>query len=455
MAISNPQKKVLSFTDILIMTVVANFGIRWLAVAAGIGPSSIVYWCLGAVMFFLPLVIITSKLSKLYPESSGGVYTWTRNILGEKPAFMVAWLYWVTNIFYYPAVLIFLATNFSYFLGKPALANNHIYITCCVLAAFWLIVIISMFGIRASKYLVNWGGILGTFIPTIALLLLALLSLIILKQHATDFSPKQFIPNQHIFNSLSTLTIIMFAMAGLEVIPTFANSVRKPRDLYLGLIIGATIIFTLYTLGTLAMNVLVDPASISSASGLMQSFSIIDNKFHTTWLTRFFAFLLTFSELAAITVWLLAPAIMLFKCAPKGVFPDWLHKTNTYGTPSYAIFFMGGLVTGIILLTNIVPIISDMYQVLVLMATILYFIPYLFLAVVFIKSRRSLKINSIFACVLGIFVLVSISLGIIFSLPPPSNLTKTHDMIAYEAELILGPAFFISIGWALYTIRKK
>ncbi len=34
-------KKILGFRDIVLLTFISNFGIRWLAVAAGIGASSI------------------------------------------------------------------------------------------------------------------------------------------------------------------------------------------------------------------------------------------------------------------------------------------------------------------------------------------------------------------------------------------------------------------------------
>ena len=46
---------------------------------------------------------------------------------------------------------------------------------------------------------------------------------------------------------------------------------------------------------------------------------------------------------------------------------------------------MGVLVTAIVLLTNFLPSVNLMYQALILMATVLYFIPYLYLVVAYIK----------------------------------------------------------------------
>jgi len=454
MAGISTNKKVLNLFDILVMTVVANFGIRWLSVAGQMGAESIVFWCLGALLFFLPLSLICANLSRSYP-CEGGIYPWIRDSLGEKPAFLVAWLYWVNGFFYYPAILIFLATNFAYVLGEPSLAHNHYFITSCVLIAFWLIILVCHFGLRTSKYLVSYGGILGTIIPGVAIVLFAVMALFAYHHSATSFAPHQFLPTKNIFHSLSTLTVIMFAMAGVEVIPTFANSVKNARrNLYLGLILGSVLIFLFYTLGTMAVNVFVPPTAVSNTAGLMQAFTVADIKLHMPWLTKTMAFMLTFADLAAVTVWLLAPIIMFFKCTPRGILPDWLHKTNKYDAPNNALIFMGVLVSISILLTNLVPSVADMYQVLVLMATILYFVPYLFLSFAYIKLQIQAKKSKVWAYILGYSVLLSVGLGILFSFPPPQDLVKAHHIIIYEIELIFGPILLIAIGWFLYS-RKK
>ncbi|TNF68359.1 MAG: amino acid permease [Gammaproteobacteria bacterium] len=444
------SNKVLDFKDVTIMAVTANFGIRWIPVAAGLGASAIFFWILGAIVFFVPLVIIAVQLSKSHPDE-GGMYAWTKRALGDQAGFMVAWLYWINTIFYYPAVLIFLATNFAYFIGKPNLISNHYYITFMVLGAFWLITIISFYGIRANKYLVDIGGIVGSFIPAIAIIILGFAAYFISGKSATDFSVANLAPHGSIFENLSTLTIIMFAMAGIEIIPTFANSVKDAKKtLYYGLMLSAFILFGLYILGTVALNLVASPSHIESAAGLMQAFNIVGHEFNIEWFAKLMSFLLTFAEFAAVSIWLLAPVIMFFKCTPKDVLPDWLHKTNKYNAPRNALIFMGILVTIIVLLTNFLPTVNAMYQALILMATVLYFIPYLYLVIAYIKLNSSKR-----RYIYGILVFLSTTLGIIFSFQPPHSLTTTYDIFIYELELILGPTIFLVIGWLIYRLRVK
>ncbi|MDE4963568.1 amino acid permease, partial [Francisella tularensis] len=83
----------------------------------------------------------------------------------------------------------------------------------------------------------------------------------------------------------------------------------------------------LYILGTIALNFVASPDTINSASGLMEAFEIIGLRFGWEWFPRLMAFLLTFADLAAVSIWLLAPVVMFFKCTPRGILPEWLHKT--------------------------------------------------------------------------------------------------------------------------------
>lgn len=107
MDINYNQDRVLDLKDVTIMIVTDNFGILWIPVVACLGASAIFFWILGAVMFFLPLVMIAVQLSRKHPGERGYLYSYTVRALGQKASFMVAWLYWVNTIFYYPIVFIF------------------------------------------------------------------------------------------------------------------------------------------------------------------------------------------------------------------------------------------------------------------------------------------------------------------------------------------------------------
>ncbi|AIT09905.1 amino acid transporter [Candidatus Francisella endociliophora] len=449
MDLTSNDNKVLGFKDVTLMTIASNFGIRWLAVAAGLGASAIFFWIAGALMFFIPLTFIAVYLSKRYPEE-GGAYTWTTIAFGEKSGFMVAWLYWVNNLFYYPTLMIFFAANFAYFIGMPDKIHDQIWVTTLILIVFWAIILINLYGLRASKMIGDIGGLLGAIVPAIVVIILGFAAYFIYGGSATEFTSNNIIPHDSIFGNLSTLTIIMFAMSGIEIIPTFANSVKGGgKTLYKSLIFSAFLLIGFYILGTIAINIVLAPDNISETAGLVDAFNLLGQKLGISWLAHLMAFLLTFAELAGITIWLVAPITMFFKCTPRGILPEWLHKTNKYNAPANGLIFMGVIVSIIILFTNLLPTVDTMYHALILMATVLYFIPYIYVALAYYKLAETR-----FKYLVSILVLISLCLGIIFSFQPPADLKTTTEIIIYELELALGPIAFILIGWALYKFRR-
>lgn len=47
--------RVLGTRDLVLLNIGAIVGLRWLTTAAKIGPSSLILWALGLVLFFVPV----------------------------------------------------------------------------------------------------------------------------------------------------------------------------------------------------------------------------------------------------------------------------------------------------------------------------------------------------------------------------------------------------------------
>ncbi len=457
------SQKILGLKDVIIMSVVANMGIRWLPIAAGMGPISLVFWVLGALLFLIPISLIVAELSSRYHDE-GGAYIWVRHQLGDGPAFIVSWFYWVNNLFFYPAILTFFATSFTYAFHKPELANSESFITWTVILTFWIVTLLTVAGLKLSKGISEFGGIFGSFLIIMLLIVLSLVSYGVYHQSATSFSLQDFSFSGGLVNNLSSLSVLMFAMAGIEIIPTIANAVKDPaKSLPRGLIIAAFLIVTLYLLGTFAMNIMASPNEIANTTGLMSTFQIIGAKLHLSWLDQLMALLLVFAEIGALVVWIFIPVIMFFKATQRGILPDWLHKTNKKDMPAAALIFQAVIVTIVILLTTFLPSVNLMYQVLVLMTTITYFIPYFFLIAAFLRFKLKEKDSGAYQVPGGKFgviglsvcVVLSLALAVVLSFVPTSNLTTTHALIVYEAELGGGPILLLFIALGLYWRAKR
>src|ERR1700722_833427 len=133
-------------------------GVRWLAAAAQAGPGSLTLWLLSALAFFLPSALVVSSLSRRFPEE-GGFYIWTKRAFGDWHEFLAAWVYFVSNILYFPTLLLSGVAMASYMFGAGGVkySENAAYAIPATLAVLWIAIITNLVGLRIGK----WPSLLG------------------------------------------------------------------------------------------------------------------------------------------------------------------------------------------------------------------------------------------------------------------------------------------------------
>ena len=85
--------KTLGTLDLVLFNTVAIVGMRWVALTAHSGPSSLTLWLLAALVFFIPQGLCVMTLSSALPKE-GGLYVWITQAFGERHGFLAGWLYW-------------------------------------------------------------------------------------------------------------------------------------------------------------------------------------------------------------------------------------------------------------------------------------------------------------------------------------------------------------------------
>src|SRR3954470_3870145 len=104
---ASSSKTKLKFLDTALYTLAVGTGIRWIAVAAAVGPSSLPLWILALVVFFLSLCVATAELTPRH-AGEGGIYLWVREALGPFTGFVCGWFYWIALMPYFAGILYFL-----------------------------------------------------------------------------------------------------------------------------------------------------------------------------------------------------------------------------------------------------------------------------------------------------------------------------------------------------------
>lgn len=163
-------KRVLTLRDVVLFNLVAVISLRWMATSAKAGPAALVLWLLAMLLFFVPQGLAVAELSRRHPDE-GGIYAWTKSALGEGHGFICGWCFWISNVLYYPNLLMSTAViaTYAFGQGETGLASSWTYVLPVTLGALWLAVGLNIVGTSTGRWLQNIGGI-GTLVPGVLLI---------------------------------------------------------------------------------------------------------------------------------------------------------------------------------------------------------------------------------------------------------------------------------------------
>lgn len=455
-------KRVLNLRDIVLMNIVAIVGLRWLLTAAQTGPSATTLWLAALLLFFIPQALSVIELTTRYPQE-GGIYIWTKEAFGPGHGFIAGWCYWVTNIIYFPSLLIFIASN-ALFIGGTAwlgLESNPLYIVGFSLSVLWLILGLNIRGLSLGRWVQNIGA-LGTWFPVL-LLLGAGLYAAVTRGSATTFTVTSLLPTLNT-STLGFWATMCFGFAGLELASVLGDEVQNPRKtIPRGIVIAGVMVAFIYILGTLALQVALPLSETSLLSGIPQAISrLFAGDASAVFLGALVALAITLGGMGGISAWLGGTARIPYVSGLDNYLPKALGKVHPkYGTPHVSLIWQGIFSSAFILMSVVGATVEEAYMVLIDATLVLYFIPYLYMfaAVIKLRNRDGDKAEVIqipggrwglyLAVAAGLF---STAVSIIFSLIPGPEVASPALFVAKVAG---GSAAFVLIGVALYRFNTR
>jgi glutamate:GABA antiporter len=371
-------KRALGFRDLILFYVVSGLSLRWIATAAATGPSAIAVWLTALCGFFLPLAACVLDLSSRYP-AEGGLYIWTLEAFGPFPAFMSAWTYWMSNLPYFPAILFFAASSLLY-LGGPVqrLADSRLYFLTFTVGMLALITLLNVVGLNTGKWLNNLGAI-GSLIPALILIVFGIISFLRFGS-ATHFTWSAMVPKPGMKN-LIFLSTIFFAFGGCESASFMGEEICEPRRVIpRSLFVAGFILAIGYIAGTCSLLVALPAGSISGLSGFMAAIDLLARHLGLPAMVAPVAVLVAISSIGAASAYLSSTARLPFVAGVHRYLPAAFGRIHPrFSTPYVALISYGaaGMLFG--LLGQAGASVRGAYDMLVAMAVITYFIPYLFL----------------------------------------------------------------------------
>jgi glutamate:GABA antiporter len=457
--------RALKLRDLVLFNLVAVLGLRHLGATAKFGAGSLLMWLIAAVFFFIPQGLAVIELSSRFPKE-GGVYFWTKRALGEGHGFLCGWCYWINNVLYYPNLLISAAVIATFIFGKSAsgLSGNWAYVLPMTLGVLWIAVLINIVGVGTGKWLQNAGGI-GTYIPGLILILLGAYGTMTAPP-ANELSVATLKPDLNNLPALNLLASIAFAFAGLELASTMADEIEEPRrNLPRSIFISAPLIAVAYIVGTAAVLWHLPNKDVNVVSGFLQAIKAGADNISPTlgWVAALCATLYTIGNLGSVGAWLIGPARVAFVIGLDRYFPKAFGAVHPrWHTPYVAILVQATLATIFLLLAVLGKgtDVEDVYLILLDTQILIYFIPYLYLFVVFLINRRRGESSSevvltpggpIGGWLAGLSgMIVTLFAMIIATIPPPDM----GNPLQFRLKVIGGALGFILAGGLIYWCAR-
>ena len=447
------SKKVLSVFSLVMINVIAVDSLRTLPISAKLGLSLVSYYLVAAFAFFIPVALVAAELATAYPNT-GGIYIWVREAFGKRAGFITIWLQWIYNVVWYPTILSFIAATMAYLIA-PELANNKFFLLGSGLILFWLFTLLNCFGMKLSSIVSVVGASIGTIVPMLAIIILAVIWICQGRPIAVNY-PSSWYPDFSSLGNLSLFSAVLFGLIGMEMSAVHAEEVKNPqRDYPRALFYSTILIISTLSLASLSIVIVVPNDSLSVVSGLIDAYAIFFESYHMSWMTSVIAVLIILGGLSGVSAWIIGPTKGLLVSARDGSLPARFARVNKYGAPvtiliTQAIIFT--ILSSIFILLDSINaaywILSDLSAQMALLVYIIMFAAALKLRYSKPDHPRGYTIpggNIVMWIVCGTGISCCIA-AMLIGFVPPSQI-PIGNVYLLEAFLVGGLILFVLIPW--------
>lgn len=427
------------------MNVAAIASVRNWPTIAEYGFSSLFFFLIATLVFFIPTSLVSAELATAWPKT-GGVFIWVKEAFGHRLGFLAIWLLWIENVIWYPTLLSFIAGTAAYMIS-PALASNPWFLVTTMLLVFWGVTLLNLLGMWTSGWISTVGAIAGTLIPGIVIITLGCAWIFQGSPLHITFSFDHFIPDLSHPQQLVFFVGVLLSFCGMEMSAIHARSVKNPQKDYPKAIwISALIILVLSILGVLAIASVIPQKEINLTAGVIQALTTFLSAYQLQSILPWIALLIAIGAIGSLNTWVIGPSRGLLAAAESGDLPPFFRKHNKKEMPVTLLITQALIVTFLSLLFVWMPSINSAYWILTVLVTQIYLVMYLLMFAAAIKLRykkpnveRPYKIpgGNFGMWVTGLLGMASSLLALVIGFFPPAQIAA-GTILFYVGFLLTG-----------------
>ena len=426
------DRKALSL-PLLISLVIGNMignGIYILPSAlAPFGTISLLAWIYtSAGAIFLALTF--ANLSKRFPKT-GGPYVYCKEAFGELTGFIVAYIYWISNLVSIAALSV-ASVGYLGFLSPTLNSNaptyNHFATLALEIGFVWLFTIINLIGIHTA-------GVVQLFLTVIKISPLILITLIGFGSVHLDNLMHFTVAGTSQFSAFSSAAAITFwAFIGLEAATVPAENTQGYRDIFKATVFGTSVAAIIYITSTF---VIMGMFPLDQLTHSQFPFAEAASTLFGMNAGAAMALCAVVSGLGALNGCVLVQGQIVFAAARDNLFPRYFAKLSKHDVPISGQLFSCLVITVYLILT-IEPVLLKQFNNIALFASLLTLIVY------FVSMLAEIK----FARVSFSKTLLVSLIAAAYAIWMISNFEKTLLLSALVLFIVSVPIYF-------FIIRKQ
>ena len=431
-------RRELRLRDVVLFNVSAVAGVRSLVFMARAGGGIVTLCMLAAAAFFLPSAFSIIRLARKYPDQ-GGMYVWAREQFGQAHGFLCAWFYFLSNVIFYPALLLVGVAIAAYVGGNGEFfLHDKVRVLAITVAILWLAALLNITGFRMAKWVSNAGAVCALAVPAFV----GVLAILIGARHgsATRFT----VLPEFSLGTVKYWASIALAFTGLELAPIAAGEIVNPRvTLPRAAWISAAICTVFYVSGTAALLVLSPVKQLDIVTGIAHVAYTASLQLHVNWFSPLLALLISVSIAGALGSYLAGNSRLPFTIGTSRRWPAGLSTLHPrWRTPYLSILLQALVSTAFLLLAQAGEGLQTGYQLLVDVMTIATFAPFLYI------FGAAFRLGGRWAGLVGGAVT---ALAIVLAVIPPAEAEPWR----YMAKVIGGCVVLTLLGRWLFLSSAK
>jgi len=343
------------------------------------GGISLIGWVCSSVGAIL-LAIVFGNFARIAPNISGGPYAYTRINLGEFPAYLVAWSYWISIWCTNAAIAVALVSYMSVFF--PVLAESPVAAILTGLSVIWLLTWVNSKPIRS----VGSVQLITTILKITPLVLIGLIGIFYFQ---ADNFPAFSLSGESSWSAITITTMLtFFAFLGMESASIPCSSIKNPETtVRMATIAGTIVTLVVYLLSTTALMGIMPAEILAKSNAPFADAAALFWGESARYIVAAGAVVSTFG---ALNGWILIQGQIPLAAARDELFPKVFGKVNRSGSPIAGII-LSSILASILMGLNYTKGLVEAFTFMMMLSTLAVLTPYLFTTASYALSVLGMK----------------------------------------------------------------